>query len=69
MARPVRSSVIRMELFVELLLLHVKRKRRWFGHLIRMHPEHFSLKVIRHVPLVRGPGTDPVLAGGIAYLL
>jgi len=52
----VRSSDIRRELRVELLLLPVKRSQlRWFGHLIRMPPGRLPLEVFRARPNGRRP--------------
>ncbi|KAK0153319.1 Methionine synthase [Merluccius polli] len=50
----VRSSDIRRELGVELLLRRVERSQlRWFRHLIRMPPEHLPLEVFQAHPTVR----------------
>ncbi|XP_061622105.1 furin (paired basic amino acid cleaving enzyme) a isoform X2 [Phyllopteryx taeniolatus] len=52
----VRSSVIREDIRVESLLLHIERSQmRWLGHLIRMPPGH--------VPPGGDPGDDPGHAG------
>ena len=60
----VRSSVIREELGVDLLLLCVERSQmRWLGHLVRMPPGRIPGEVFRARPLVGDPGEDPGHAG------
>ncbi len=56
----VRSSDIRRELRVELLLLHVERSQvRWFEHLVRMPPGHHPLEVFQAHPIGRRPRGRP----------
>jgi hypothetical protein len=56
----VRSSVIRRELGVDPLLLHVERSQmRWFGHLIRMPPGRLPGEVFRARPTGRRPRGRP----------
>ncbi|KAK0134738.1 putative uncharacterized transposon-derived protein F52C9.6 [Merluccius polli] len=60
----VRSSVIREELGVDLLLLRVERTQmRWLGHLVRMPPGRLPGEVFRARPTGRRPGEDPGHAG------
>lgn len=62
------STDIRMEIEVELLLLHVERsKLRYFRHLIRMPPVHPPLEVFQASPTGRRRGVDPEHAGEITY--
>ena len=54
----VKSSVIRRELGVDPLLLHVERSQlRWFGQLIRMPPGRLPGEVFRARPTGRRPRT------------
>ena len=56
----VRSSVIRKELGVELLLLCVERSQlRWFGHLVRMTTGRLPREVFQARPAGRRPRVRP----------
>ena len=56
----VRSSVIRVGLGVEPLLLCVERSQlRWFGHLVRMPPGRFPREVFQARPAGRRPRGRP----------
>ncbi|XP_054656606.1 uncharacterized protein LOC129194983 [Dunckerocampus dactyliophorus] len=56
----VRSSVIREELRVEPLLLHIERSQlRWLGHLVRMPPGRLPGEVFRACPAGRRPRGRP----------
>ncbi|KAK3553558.1 hypothetical protein QTP70_004565 [Hemibagrus guttatus] len=56
----VRSSVIREELGVEPLLLHIKRGQlRWLGHLFLMPPGRLSGEVFRACPTRKRPRGRP----------
>ncbi|TWW81034.1 R2DM Retrovirus-related Pol polyprotein from type II retrotransposable element [Takifugu flavidus] len=56
----VRSSAIREELGVELLLLRVERSQMgWLGHLVRMPPDASLVRCSGHVPPVGDPRGDP----------
>jgi len=61
----IRSSDIRRELGVELLLLRVERSQlRWFGHLFRMPPGRLHSEVFLARPLGGDPGkTQETLEG------
>ena len=62
----VRSSVIREEVKVESLLLHIERSQlKWYRHLIRMPPGRLLVGITRHSLLGRDPGVVLRLAGGI----
>ncbi|TWW63827.1 RNA-directed DNA polymerase from mobile element jockey [Takifugu flavidus] len=56
----VRSSAIREELGVELLLLRVERSQmRWLGHLVRIPPGRLPGEVFRECPSGRRPPGRP----------
>ncbi|TWW56216.1 hypothetical protein D4764_08G0002030 [Takifugu flavidus] len=56
----VRSSAIREELGVKLLLLRVERSQmRWLGHLVRMSPGRLPGEVFRACPCGRKPPGRP----------
>ncbi|TWW80480.1 hypothetical protein D4764_01G0002950 [Takifugu flavidus] len=56
----VRSSAIREELGVDLLLLRVERSQmRWLGHLVRMPPGRLPGEVFRACPSGRRPPGRP----------
>uniref|UniRef100_A0A3B5KJ05 Transposase Tc1-like domain-containing protein n=1 Tax=Xiphophorus couchianus TaxID=32473 RepID=A0A3B5KJ05_9TELE len=56
----VRSSVIREELRVEPLLLHIERSQlRWLGHLVRMPPGRLPGEVFQARPTGRRPRGRP----------
>ena len=65
----VRSSVIREEIRVEPLLLHIERSQlRWLGHLVRSLLDASLVRCSGHVPPGGGPGEDPGHAGGTMSL-
>ena len=56
----VRTSAIREELGIELLLLHTEASQmRWFGHFVKMPPEHLPGEVFRACPTGRRPPKRP----------